>query len=732
MTETHCTTAHPAIPKLPADVDATTAALAYAKAGLYVLPVKRGGKHPGSVVGNRWQDKSTRDPKVIAALWPGTDRGIALDLGRSGLVVIDVDRPELLESWLETTLNGSRAPYQSTRPDTAGRGHYVFSQPPGRRIGCGKGGLAGMGLDVKGCGGVIIVEPTQHPEDGGAYRWITPIGPVPVLPDSIDDKLGEAGKANASAATDAAVSTFLTEHIEASRPALANVWPRRFADALARNDSRHEAMVSNLVAAVENAKGGYYPARPAVDTLRTAFIAAKTRIYNGQPPKLDETQARDEFAGILAWSIGQAASQTRAEIRARVERNLKADECKLLTAPADAGDRVDADTDYEPSLFETEVGARMDRLRVEREAKRRLDDAERPALGLPPIKSLDALLAEPDAPTPYLIDDVAPAGARTMLSAPQKAGKTSLTGNLIRSLVDGDPFLGKFVIREQKRRIVLIDNELAERTLCRWLREQNITNTAAVADVISLRGRVSTFNIIDDRCRAEWAQRLSDAGCDYLAFDCLRPILDALGLDENRDAGRFLVAFDALLAEAGIPDALMVHHMGHGQERARGDSRLQDWPDAIWQLVRAEPDNPHAARFFRAHGRDVDVREGRLDYDQATRRLTYAGGTRGDAKTEAALDTVIDILAEDARKDDGAGLSGRTLEDAVEGEHPRAAVRQAIQAAIGRNLVERAPGPKRAKLHRIVNPCDICGKPIVGGQGTQHFECQTDARGRAS
>ena len=28
-------------------------------------------------------------------------------------------------------------------------------------------------------------------------------------------------------------------------------------------------------------------------------------------------------------------------------------------------------------------------------------------------------------------------------------------------------------------------------------------------------------------------------------------MLDALGLDEHREAGRFLVAFDALLAEAG-------------------------------------------------------------------------------------------------------------------------------------------------------------------------------------
>ena len=75
----------------------------------------------------------------------------------------------------------------------------------------------------------------------------------------------------------------------------------------------------------------------------------------------------------------------------------------------------------------------------------------------------------------------------------------------------------------------------------------------------------------------------------------------------------------------------MVQHMGHLNERARGDSRLQDWPDAIWRLVR-ETDEPDSARYFKAYGRDVDIPEGRLSFDAATRRLTYAAGSRSDGK----------------------------------------------------------------------------------------------------
>ncbi len=73
------------------------AALAYAKAGWYVLPTDPADvKNPGSVVHGRWQDKSTRDPGQIRAWWrenPGN--GIALHVGKSGAVAFDLDIDDL-------------------------------------------------------------------------------------------------------------------------------------------------------------------------------------------------------------------------------------------------------------------------------------------------------------------------------------------------------------------------------------------------------------------------------------------------------------------------------------------------------------------------------------------------------------------------------------------------------------------------------------------------------------
>jgi hypothetical protein len=155
------------IPDLDDDVDMLTAALAYAAASWYVLPVRRGSKHPGSVVRDHWQTLSSRDPKQIAAWFTGTDYELVLHCGRSGAVVLDVDRPNNLPDVLRRHLDA--APFQSTRPDVPGRGHYVFAMPR-RTLGNGLGRLPKGWGEVRGLNGVIKVFPSSH-ADGGQYRW---------------------------------------------------------------------------------------------------------------------------------------------------------------------------------------------------------------------------------------------------------------------------------------------------------------------------------------------------------------------------------------------------------------------------------------------------------------------------------------------------------------------------------------------------------------------------------
>jgi Bifunctional DNA primase/polymerase, N-terminal/AAA domain len=318
-------------------------------------------------------------------------------------VVIDVDHPELLPEWLRAELADAGGPYQQTRPNAGGRGHYIFRQPEGRQIGCSAGGLAGMGLDVKGAGGVIILEPTYHP-DGGEYRLIRH-GATPELPAAVAEKLTDTSERE-SAATDDEVEAFEAEHVEERKRSIRNVYLNKFTAALGPGVSRHETMARFLPAVAEEAMAGYYAARPAFDKMREAFIAAKTRTYNGKAP-LDEDAASDEFDGILSWAIGQAKGKTVEKIREKVEGNLKRNGELFLSGA----------TNVDPDDAEAEVNP----WRVVSGANFILDQP----------KNVPALWGEGE-------HVLWPEGEALMIGAGQGLGKTTLAGLLVRGLLGLD------------------------------------------------------------------------------------------------------------------------------------------------------------------------------------------------------------------------------------------------------------------------------------------------------
>lgn len=267
---------------------------------------------------------------------------------------------------------------------------------------------------------------------------------------------------------------------------------------------------------------------------------------------------------------------------------------------------------------------------VEKERRRRATkatvDAEEAAAKaaeirdqIPAAESLADLLAAPPEAEEFVVDSLLPTGARGLFVAARKSGKTTTRNELVRALVDGVPFLGHFQTLARTK-VSVIDIEMSRAQTYRWLADVGIKNTAAV-NLQILRGKAATFNILDEATRALWAEDL--AGSDVVILDCLRPILDALGLNENTDAGQFLVAFDALMDEAGVSEAVVIDHAGHGNDRARGDSRKEDWADVLWYLEMTDRQDPASERKFRAMGRDVEVAQGVLEYDAETRRATY-------------------------------------------------------------------------------------------------------------
>lgn len=321
---------------------------------------------------------------------------------------------------------------------------------------------------------------------------------------------------------------------------------------------------------------------------------------------------------------------------------------------------------------EVEVTREAHRLDVLEEARRLHNQAQAAQLDIPTPMRGDEFLAIEDPPITWLLEGLQQYGTRALLAAQAKAGKTTMVANLIKALTDQPTFLNRF-INHFDGTVTLIDNELDERMLRRWLKGVGITHPERL-HVIPLRGKLEAFNIMDDEHRTRWANTLR--GTDYLILDCLRPALDGNHLDEHHDAGRFLGAFDALLDEADIDSSLVVHHMGHGSTRARGDSRIQDWPDANWRLTRDNPDDPRSERNFHAFGREVNVdnqpiiyTDGRLELEPEPQEVRH----RREFVPSSAEEWVIDIWrraaeeepkpkawwAEQTRLDNGSWKPGR-------------------------------------------------------------------------
>ena len=125
--------------------------------------------------------------------------------------------------------------------------------------------------------------------------------------------------------------------------------------------------------------------------------------------------------------------------------------------------------------------------------------------------------------------------------------------------------------------------------------------------------------------------------------------------------------------------------MGHQGERSRGDSRILDWPDAVWKLVKDAEDEDESAtqarRYFTAYGRDVDQPEVLLTFDPVSRHLSIGGGSRKDARAEGAIGDVTDWVRTNPR------CSQNAIEKGVGGK--AAVVRKALRLAVERGLIDR-------------------------------------------
>jgi hypothetical protein len=126
------------------------------------------------------------------------------------------------------------------------------------------------------------------------------------------------------------------------------------------------------------------------------------------------------------------------------------------------------------------------------------------------IATLSELLARPETPwriksrekvnVPGTGDGLIPAESNTLVVGIAKIGKTTFLGNLMHSLITGEPFLGRYnEIRRVAGSVVVLNYEVSGRTYARWLDEMEVPNEHL--HIISLRGAPNPFR--SERAKAE-------------------------------------------------------------------------------------------------------------------------------------------------------------------------------------------------------------------------------------
>ena len=182
------------------DSELLSSALGYARKGFYVIPLhnpigegkcscrdpkcKRVGKHPRI---KDWNNKYTTDESIIRQWWgKWPDANIGIVAGKSGLVVIDVDkRNGGFESLMSLRGKGSMGEFLLS---VTGDGRHLIYKNGGMSFINVKSILPG--IDIKGENGFFVAPPSLH-ASGKQYKFQTPISETEIgnIPDWLIEEI---------------------------------------------------------------------------------------------------------------------------------------------------------------------------------------------------------------------------------------------------------------------------------------------------------------------------------------------------------------------------------------------------------------------------------------------------------------------------------------------------------------------------------------------------------------
>lgn len=465
--------------------------------------------------------------------------------------------------------------------------------------------------------------------------------------------------------------------------------------------------------------GARYRAITAVigELMKRGFDRDQVHSLMDDMPCAQDKQADEHGAYDLHKDIDRVMSR-REVVEEKREEELEADE--TFSEPEDEPDEVLAE------LKRRDIRRKADQI-----------EAQRRFMAPPPDVSwtVSDALKNPPERQKHLIKGLAGAKHNVMLIAQYKTGKTTfLTANLIRSLADGTPFLEEFdvsnspaYVKGQKEtngwmvghwNCEMDPDELLEE----YIRPASMNRPQNFA-VANLRGySVNILSEVGKQWAIDW---LKERKCKVWTIDSLARLARMAGVNENdnHEMLNLLMSIDDIKVAAGVDVSFVIAHTGRGEmedgaERARAATVIDDWPDARWIMTK-----DGEIRFLAVDGRGVKLKTTTLHFDEDTRRMSLGVGGKVEARAEAGVQGVVDVVTENNGK-----LNNKTLKTALKEKFP--GIRrdsyhtELIQEAVSLGRVVEKPGLRpREKMYwlpdegRVIDFSKVRDRPISSSRG---------------
>lgn len=302
-------------------------------------------------------------------------------------------------------------------------------------------------------------------------------------------------------------------------------------------------------------------------------------------------------------------------------------------------------------------------------------------------------------PRDFYVDQVFSRRHLVTLVGRYKSGKTTLAGNLVRCLADGEPFLGNLEVTRPDGRIGMWNGEMDPRDFDDYLLGMKVRDARRIV-IVHLQGY--RINLLSDDGK-EWAVNwLRDHEVEVWVPDPWSKICSWSGVDENDNTGvkQLQVRIEEVRREAGVTSVFMPVHPPRAEDgrdggtpRARGASAMDEWPDALWTYSRDDDQ-----RYLRVEGRGgVGLPETPLVFDEVTRQLTMLTDvTRRDLRQRTLADRILEVVT------DNDGLITSEIYTEVGGD--RNDVATALQRLEADRRIWHEPGDRARSKRWHVGP----------------------------